>query len=146
MFFFFKRKFRHGFSGRCGHHGAGMTPEQRAQRREWIVNRVSNKLALNAEQKPLLAALLEQMGGMRQAMTGQTTDLRAEARSWMAGATLDAERLQALINDKAQTLQTTSPAAVAALAAFYDSLNPAQQQKVRDRLEGRRGWFCRRHA
>jgi hypothetical protein len=33
---------------------------------------------------------------------------------------------------------------VAALAAFFDSLNSAQQQKVRDFMDGgRRGWFRR---
>ena len=29
---------------------------------------------------------------------------------------------------------------VAALGDFYDSLNPAQQQKVREFLQKRRGW------
>jgi hypothetical protein len=33
---------------------------------------------------------------------------------------------------------------VAALADFYDSLNPAQQQKVRDYIEGRGRWFWNR--
>ena len=60
------------------------------------------------------------------------------------GRRFDAARAQALINDKAQTLQSKSPDVVAALAAFFDSLNPAQQQKVRDFMDGgRRGWFRR---
>jgi hypothetical protein len=65
-------------------------------------------------------------------------------RSWFAGATFDAERAQALINDKAKRLQSQSPAVMSALAAFYDSLNPAQQQRVRNAMDGgRRGWFRR---
>jgi hypothetical protein len=40
-------------------------------------------------------------------------------------------------------LQNKSPEVIAALADFYDSLNPAQQQKVRDFMEHRGGWFHR---
>ena len=149
MSFFFKRRLRRALFGfgvaRPGcHRGAGLTPEQAAERRDWIVNRAADKLSLNAEQKPLLAALIEQIDAQRQAMVGSIADPRAEMRSWFAGASFDAERAQALINDKASALQNQSPAVVAALAAFYDSLNPAQQQKVRDFMDGgRHGWFRR---
>ena len=152
MRFFFKSKMRGfgcgaRFGGKQGCHGdgTGPTPEQRAARRDWLVNRATNKLLLNAEQKPLLAALLDQMAAQRQAMVGQTTDLRAELRSWFAGDRFDAARAQALINDKAIALQSNSPNTVAAMAAFFDSLNPAQQQKLRDFMDrGRRCWFGRR--
>jgi Spy/CpxP family protein refolding chaperone len=121
-----------------------MTPEERAQRRDRMVDRAADKLQLNAEQKPLLAQLLDQMAALRDAMTAQTTDMRAELRSWMTGSRFDAARAQGLINDKTHTLQSNSPQVVAALAAFFDSLNPSQQQKVRDRMDGPRGWFRRR--
>jgi Spy/CpxP family protein refolding chaperone len=150
MSFFFKRKLRHALFGfapgsSCGRdRGTGLTPEQSAERRDWIVNRITDKLSLNAEQKPLLAVLIDQANAQRQAMVGSTTDPRAELRSWVTGVTFDAERAQTLINDKADTLQRKSPAVVAALAALYDSLNPAQQQRVRDFMDGgRRGWFRR---
>jgi Spy/CpxP family protein refolding chaperone len=153
MSFLFKRKLRHSpfafdADARFGRHGcnrgAGPTPEQSAEQRGWIVNRITDKLSLNAEQKPLLAALFDHANAQRQAMVGTTTDPRAELRSWFAGATFDAERAQALINDKAKRLQSQSPAVMSALAAFYDSLNPAQQQRVRNAMDrGRRGWFRR---
>jgi Spy/CpxP family protein refolding chaperone len=144
---FFKSKLR-GFG--CGPRfctrGCGrgeLTPEQRAERRERMVERLASKLLLNAEQKPLAASLLEQMAAQRQALVGQTTDLRAEWRSWFAGPRFDAERAQTLIHDKARVLQNQSPEVLAALAAFFDSLNPAQQQKVRNWMEGPRRWFRR---
>jgi hypothetical protein len=31
---------------------------------------------------------------------------------------------------------------IAALGDFYDSLQPAQQQKVRDMMQRRRGWMA----
>jgi hypothetical protein len=151
MSFLFKRKLRQSLFafdagsrfGRLGcRRGVAPTPEQTAEQRDWIVNRITDRLSLNAEQRPLLAALIDHANAQRQAMVGSTTDPRAELRSWFAGAKFEAERAQALIKDKADKLQTQSPAMLARLAAFYDSLNPAQQQTVRDVMDsGRRGWF-----
>jgi protein CpxP len=150
MSFFFKRKLRHALFGfapgsRCGRdRGTGLTAKQSAEQRDWIVNRITDKLSLNAEQKPLLGVLIDQADAQRQAMVGSTTDPRVELRSWFAGAKFEVERAQALINDKVDKLKTQSPAVLARLAAFYDGLNPAQQQRVRDVMDGgRRGWFRR---
>jgi Spy/CpxP family protein refolding chaperone len=153
MSFFFKRKLRHFLHGfdagaRSGcqgcHHDTDLSPEQSTVRRDWIVNRIADKLSLNAEQKPLLTTLIDQAMAQRHAMVGSTTDPRAELRSWFAGTSFDQARAQTLINDKADTLLRKSPVMVTALATFYDSLNPAQQQRVRDLMDGgRRGWFRR---
>jgi Spy/CpxP family protein refolding chaperone len=147
MSFFFKLKLRRTLFGDRRHgcrRDASPTPEQSTERRDWIVNRIANKLSLNAEQKPLLTALIDQANVQRQAMVGNTTDPRAELRSWFAGSSFDSDRALALINNKADTVQLKSPETLAALAAFYDHLNPAQQQRVRDFMDGRRhGWFRR---
>jgi Spy/CpxP family protein refolding chaperone len=139
-FFGFRGGPRFGAKRGCGR---SLTPEQRAERRDRMVDRAANKLQLNAEQKPKLAALLDAMAAQRQAMVGQTSDMRAELRSWFTGSHFDAARAQALINDKASTLQSQSPQVLGAMGAFFDSLNPAQQQKVRNWMEGPRGWFRR---
>jgi hypothetical protein len=52
-------------------------------------------------------------------------------------------RAQALITDKTTVLQSKSPEVIAALALFYNSLNPAQQQKLRDVMDGRSRWSWR---
>lgn len=46
-------------------------------------------------------------------------------------------RAQALINEKTAALQSKSPKPAAALADFYNSLNPVQQQRIRDHAAGR---------
>jgi Spy/CpxP family protein refolding chaperone len=130
----------------CGHHrdhawGANLTQEQFVGHRDKVVERAASKLDLNAEQKKLLVAVGDKLFEQRQAMVGQTTDPHAELKSLIAGPKLDTARAQALIMDKTTVLQTKSPETLAALAAFYDSLNPTQQQKVRDLMDGHHGWF-----
>ena len=58
-------------------------------------------------------------------------------------AMFNAVRAQTLVNEKTAALQAKSPEVIAALADFYNSLNPLQQQKVRDYMEGRGHWFSR---
>ena len=132
----------------CGHRGehgwgANVTQEQFAQQRDKMVDRAASKLELNAEQKKLLAAVGDKMFEQRRAMVGNTTDPRAEIRSLIAGPKFDTAKAQALITDKTTVMQAKSPETLAAMAAFYDSLNPAQQQKLRDLMEGHHGWFHR---
>lgn len=129
----------------CGHHrerwSANTTPEQFAQQRDRMVERAAGKLDLNAEQKKLLANVGDKVFEQRKALVGQTSDPRAEIAALVAGPKFDTARAQALITDKTAAMQTRSPETLAALAAFYDSLNPAQQQKVRDFMDYRHGWF-----
>lgn len=132
----------------CGHRGdhgwdAHATPEQFAEKRDKMVERAASKLDLNAEQKALLATVGDKLYAQRQALIGQGSDPRAEMKSLIAGPKFDAAKAQSLITDKTTALQTKSPEVVTALAAFYDSLTPVQQQKVRDFMEGRHGWFHR---
>ena len=50
----------------------------------------------------------------------------------VAGPLFDRIRAQALIDGKTGALRDKAPTVVAAMADFYGSLQPAQQQKVRD--------------
>ena len=130
----------------CGHHrdhdwGSTMSQEQFMERRDKMVDRAASKLDLNADQKKLLTAVGDKVFEQRKALIGTSGDPRAELKSLIAGPKFDATKAQTLINDKSGALQTKSPEVVAALAAFYDSLNPTQQQKVRDLMEGHHGWF-----
>ena len=131
----------------CGHQphdfGASMSAEQYASKRDKMVDKVAGKLDLNADQKKLLTVLGDKMFEQRTALIGQTPDPRAEMKALVAGDKFDAARAQALINDKALAIQTKSPEVIAAMANFYNSLNPVQQQKVRDYMDGRGHWFHR---
>jgi protein CpxP len=159
MAHFFRRHFKRTLMGAftltllvgglsaCGHHGhtygANMSAEQYAQKRDKMVDKAASKLDLNADQKKRLTTLGDTLYAQRTALMGQTTDPRAEMKALVAGDKFDASRAQALITEKTTALQTKSPEVIAALADFYNSLNPAQQQKVRDYMDGRGHWFHR---
>ena len=126
----------------CGHrHGwSGASDQDRAEFRARMVERVSGKLELDVSQKQKLTVLTEKLQAQRAALRGGG-DPRAEFRSLFAGAKLDQDRAKKLVADKTAAVQAGSPEVIAAAADFFDSLNPAQQQKVRDFMErGGRRW------
>lgn len=131
----------------CGHRlhgfGANMSAEETAQYRGKMIERVSSKLDLNADQKQRLSVLADKLHEQRTALMGQTKDPRAEVKALVAGEKFDRVRAQTLVTEKTSVLQSKSPEVIAALADFYDSLNPVQQQKVRDFMVHRGGWFHR---
>jgi protein CpxP len=123
-----------------GHHGHNMTAEERAKMRGKIVERVSSKLDLNADQKQRLNALADKLQEQRVAFMGQG-DPRAEARTLVAGEKFDRAKAQAMVGQKTAAVSAKSPEVIAAFGDFYDSLNPQQQAKVREFMERRRhGW------
>jgi Spy/CpxP family protein refolding chaperone len=130
----------------CGHrHGwSGGSEQDRAEFRAKMVERVGSKLDLDAAQKQKLAVLSEKLQAQRAALRGGG-DPRAEFRALFAGAKLDQERAKKLVEDKTAAIQAGSPEVIAAAADFFDNLNPAQQQKVREFME-RRGRRWNRHG
>ncbi len=128
----------------CSHrHGDGnwqLSEEDSAKFRTKMIDRVGKELELDAVQKERLGALADALRAQRVALVGTTTDPRAEAQALVAGPVFDSARAQAVIDAKTAALQGKSPEVIAALAVFYDGLNPAQQQKVRDFMGKRHGW------
>ena len=127
----------------CGHRDhdhAAAQPERVTEWRGKAVARVSRKLELDPAQKLKLEALADTLVAQRAAMIGSTPDPRAEMTALVAGATFDRDRAMALLGDKTRALEAATPQVVDALAAFYDSLNPAQQAELRAYLDKRGGW------
>ena len=131
----------------CGHqrHGFGsnMSAEDQVQMRGKIIERVSGKLDLNADQKQRLNVLADKLQEQRAALVGKSTDPRADVRALVAGDKFDRTRAQTLLTEKTAAVTSKSPEVITALADFYDSLTPAQQTKVREAMQGRHGWWHR---
>ena len=136
-----------GLAG-CGHRYAherfsSMSTEEKAEFRKRAVDRVASRLDLNADQKARLDTLAARLHEQGAALRG-TTDPRAEVRSLVAGEKFEREKAQALVAGKVAAVNAKSPEVIAAFGDFYDSLSPAQQEKVRGFLErGRHGWWHR---
>jgi periplasmic protein CpxP/Spy len=124
------------------HHGP-MSAEKMAEVRGKVVDRVSSKLDLNDAQKLKLNALADKMEAQRAAFVGKTADPRAEMQAIVSGDKFDRVRAQSLLDEKTRAVQANSPEVITALADFYDSLNPEQQQKVRELMQRRKGWMVR---
>ena len=127
-------------SARPWHHDA--SPEQMAQMQGKMVERIGSKLDLNAEQKQKLQALTDVLLAQRKAMAGVAGDPRSQVQALVAGERFDRSAAQSLLDEKTRAVQAGGPAVIAALGDFYDSLQPAQQQKVRDIMQRRRGWMA----
>ena len=129
----------------CGHRQEGrnwqMSAEDSAKFRGKMIDRVSERLDLSAEQKQRLGVLADKLKEQRTALVGQTTDPRAEVRALVSGDKFDRTRAQTLVSEKTAALNTKSPEVITAAADFYDSLNATQQQKVRDFMQRRHGWW-----
>lgn len=131
--------------GMWGHHGEGRWSESRiVEMRGQAIERITRELELDAAQRGRLEALADEMLAARKAMRGSSADPRAEMAALVAGERFDRQRANALLAEKTQAAQGAGPKVIAAMGDFYDSLNPAQQAKVRERMQsGRmmgRGW------
>ncbi len=131
----------------CGHrhggHGMAISEEDSAKFKARMVERVGKELELNEPQKQRLAILGDRLRDQRLALVGKTTDPRAEVQALVAGPQFDRARAQAVIEEKTAALRGKSPEVIAAAGDFFDSLTPVQQQKVRDFMQRRHGWFSR---
>ena len=107
-----------------------------------VVERVGSKLDLDAAQKAKLGVLADTLRAQRNALVasigGKSTDPRSEVQGLIAGSTFDDAKAMALIDTKLSAVTTQSPAVVAAMADFYDSLKSEQQARVREFMASRR--------
>ena len=93
-------------------------------------------------QKQRLGVVFDKMREQRNALVRQHHDPRAELRALVAAERFDKARALALVDEKTDVMRSASPQTIDALAAFYDSLKPEQQQKLRDFMNkrGHGGW------
>ena len=107
-------------------------PEKRAQH---IMDKVTKKLSLNAEQKDKLAIAKDAALALHQQMHQGKETLGQDIMSVVSNETLNETLILERINAKTEAVQAGAPELVAALAGFYNSLDVEQQAKVRKKLE-----------
>lgn len=124
-------------------HAGGWSEERISEMRGKAIEKVSEKLDLNEVQKQKLAVLADEMLAQRKALRAGMESPRAEMKNLIAGEKFDRTRAQSLLDEKTAAVQMAGPRVIAAMADFYDSLNPAQQAQVRERLDKRHGGWKR---
>lgn len=130
--------------GSRGDHARGWSDERISEMRGKAIEKISDKLELNADQTAKLGVLADEMVASRTAFKGKSSDPRAEVKALVAGEKFDRAKAQALLDQKTQVVQGHGPKMLNALGDFYDSLTPAQQQQVREKMERRgRNWWGR---
>lgn len=122
-----------------GRHSDKMSEADMTAKQIKMVDYAGKKLDLNDAQKQRLGVLGDKLREQRTALMGKT-DVRADLQGIVAGTTLDKAKAQAMVEEKTGALRSKSPEVIAAAADFYDSLNPALQQQVRDLMQRRKGW------
>ena len=127
-----------------GEHARGWSEERVTEMRGKVIEKITGKLELNAEQKQKLGVLADEMMASRKSFRGEATDPRADLKVLIAGDKFDRTKAQALLDQKMQVMQGSGPKVLSALGDFYDSLNPEQQKEVREKLNKRgHGWWGR---
>lgn len=129
--------------GSRGDHARGWSDERITEVRGKAIEKISDRLDLNADQKAKLGVLADQMIASRKAFRGNS-DPRTDLQALVAGNQFDRSKAQQLLDQKLQAAQGNGPQMLAAFGDFYDSLNPEQQKQVREKLERRgHGWWGR---
>jgi protein CpxP len=131
--------------------GCSMGRHSEQDRAEWrarMVEKVADRLELDATQRSKLDALAQKIHAQRMALraAGGSGEPRAQVEALLAGPRFDQAGAQRLVDEKTQALRAGSSDLIAATAEFYDSLNAAQQQKVRDFIERRGHGRWSRHG
>ncbi len=131
----------------CGgnhHRYGGMSEDRIVAMRGKVVERISSKLALDANQKTKLDVVANELLAQRQALRGSSTgsDHHAEFKAIVANKTFDRAAARRLLDQKVGSVQTQAPKVLDAMADFYDSLSVQQQAQVRERMDkhGRSRW------
>jgi Spy/CpxP family protein refolding chaperone len=120
------------------HHGPP-TPEQMARHEAMMLGHIGKKLNLDANQAAKLKTLADLF--MAQHAPAAGTDPHAAMQALIAGNTFDRAGATQLMNQHIARMQASGPAMINATGDFFDSLDPTQQQQVRELAARHHGFF-----
>jgi Spy/CpxP family protein refolding chaperone len=118
--------------GEARFHGGPPGAEDFASHQAMMLEHISKSLDLDAAQQAKLQALTTQLHAQHDKLMAPGSDPHARLQALMAGNTFDRAGAQALLDEKLAAIKANSPALIAAVGDFFDSLRADQQQKVRD--------------
>lgn len=109
------------------------------------IEKLGKELNLNEAQTAKLNTVTETLRKGRETMRSKHDETRKTALALLDQPKLDRQRALGLVQQTTRDFNDHAPEMIAAAADFFDSLTPAQQQKLRtdlkDRMES--GGYCR---
>ncbi|HRC36770.1 MAG TPA: Spy/CpxP family protein refolding chaperone [Rubrivivax sp.] len=123
-------------------HHRGMAQVSAEDVAEWrgkLLQRAGKELELDAAQSQRLGLLFDKLNEQRSALVGSSTDPHAAMQQLIAGDRFDRAAATTLVEEKTGAVRAKGPEVIEAAADFYDSLQPAQQAKLREFMAQRRG-------
>ena len=122
--------------------GCGFRHKSPEARADHMVDKVTKKLNLNDAQVVKLKMVKDEFLKARQDMKANRQEMKTSVLEMLEQPKLDQQRVLSLVKEKTRNVNDKAPQVVAALADFYDSLSPEQQQtlreNVKDKMEHRR--------
>lgn len=116
------------FAGWRHHHGDAGICENR------VIEKMTQKLSLNEDQVEKLKFATREIKKVKKDMKKNRKQVLVSIGEMLDQPKLDQERAISMLKNKTQTLNEKAPQVVAALAGFYDSLSPEQQNILREKF------------
>jgi Spy/CpxP family protein refolding chaperone len=107
---------------------------------EWMIERMTRNLELNEAQVAKLNGVKDAIADARDKMRENRKEKQDAVLALLEQPTLDQEKAMALLTERGETLKGEAPKVIAAIAGFYDSLNPQQQQTLRESIKEKMEW------
>ena len=127
----------------CKHKMHSASAEERG---EWVVEKVSEELELNDNQRVKLVAVKDEFLDVRKSMRSDRQQTRTEVQAMLKQPTLDREKVNAMISQKIATINTRSPAIVDAIGNFYDNLDDSQRAELSEFIEEKMERHAKHHS
>lgn len=127
----------------CKHKMHSASAEERG---EWVVEKVSEELELNDNQRVKLVAVKDEFLDMRKTIRSDRTQRRAEVLDMLKQPTLDREKMNAIVSQKIATINARSPAIVDAIGNFFDSLDDSQRAELSEFIEDKMERHAKHHS
>lgn len=102
---------------------------------ERVVERISSKLELTADQELLLVALKDEVSDIGKQMHEQRGNFKSEMLSFLDAESFDQGRAIELINAKTQAINESAPEVIYALGTFLDGLDSEQKESIKSFME-----------
>lgn len=99
--------------------------------------KLSRKLDLTDPQKDNLNALVAQVRESHDTMNTDGSDHKQALKALLREASLDQQKLQQMLNHKADAIKVESPVVIQAFATFTNSLDQNQREKLVDMMDHR---------